>query len=76
MHFLKKDDILLKLAELKIANKIIERKSSVKFLGVMLDEIILRKIHMHRIEKNIKNIGLLNRANRYLNQTSLQTNYF
>ena len=56
--------------------KIIERKSSVKFLGVMLDEIILRRIHMRRIEKSVKNIGLLNRANRYLNQTSLKTNYF
>ena len=38
--------------ELKIGNSIIKRKSSVKFLGVMLDENISRKDHIKTIEKN------------------------
>ena len=35
-----KDKLPLKIPELKIGNSIIKRKSSVKFLGVMVDENI------------------------------------
>ena len=35
-----RDKLPLKMPELKIGNSIIKRKSSVKFLGVMLDETI------------------------------------
>ena len=35
-----RDKLPLKMPELKIGNSIIKRKSSVKFLGVMLDENI------------------------------------
>ena len=52
-----------KMSELKIGNSIIKRRSSVKFLGVMLDENILWKDHTKTIEKKLaKNIGLLYRA--------------
>ena len=47
-----KDKLSLKMHELKIGNSIIKRKSSVKFLGVMLDENISRKDHIKTIEKN------------------------
>ena len=44
MHFFHKDSVkdnmLLKLPDLQIANKTIERTFSIKFLGVILDENI------------------------------------
>ena len=54
-----KDNIPLKLPDLKIANKIIERTFSIKFLGIMLVENITWKDHIHTIEKKIaKTLGL------------------
>ena len=47
-----RDMLPLKMPELKIGNSIIKRKSSVKFLGVMLDENISWKDHIKTIEKN------------------------
>ena len=47
------DTLPLKIPELKIGNSIIKRKSSVKFLGVMLDEQISCKDHTKTIEKKI-----------------------
>ena len=44
-----KDNIHLKLPDLHISNKSIERKSSIKFLGVMLDEHIAWNDHIHAI---------------------------
>ena len=68
-----RDKLPLKMSELKIGNGIIKRKSSVKFLGVMLDENISWKDHIKTIEKKLaKNIGLLYRAKPYLNETSLK----
>ena len=40
------------MPELEIGNSIIKRKSSTKFLGVMLDENILWKYHIKTTEKN------------------------
>ena len=57
-----------------IDNTNIERKSSITFLGVMLDERISSIDHVRTVENKItKNIGLLYRVNRFLNQDSLQT---
>ena len=62
------------MSELKIANKRIERKSSIKFLGVIFDEQISRRIYIHMIHNKIlKNIGLLYRAKQLLDETSLKT---
>ena len=62
-----KDNIPLKLPDLHISNKSIERKSSIKFLGVMLDEHIAWNDHIHAVEKRFaKNIGLLYRAREFL----------
>ena len=72
-----KDTLALKMTELKIGNSIIKRKSSVKFLGVILDENRSCKDHIKTIEKKIaKNIGLLYLAKPYLDETSLKTLYF
>ena len=72
-----KDNIPLKLPDLHISNKSIERKSSIKFLGVMLDEHIAWNDHIHAIEKKLaKNIGLLYRARQFLDKESLKTIYF
>ena len=57
----------LKLTDLQMANKTIERKFSIKFLEVMLDENSTWKDHIHTIEKKIaKNLSLLYRARNLL----------
>ena len=67
----------MKRPELKIGNSIIKRKSSVKFLGVMLDENISWKDHIKTIEKKLaKNSGLLYRTKPYLGERSLKTKCF
>ena len=72
-----KDEILLKLLALMIGNNNIERKSSMKFLGVMLDEHISWTDHVGTTEnKIVKNIDLLYRVSQFLNDSSLKTVYF
>ena len=67
----------MKLTDLHISNKSIDRKSSIMFLGVMLDEHIARNDHTHAIEKKLaKYIGLLYRARQFLDKESLKTIYF
>ena len=62
---------------MKIGSKSIEKTSSIKFLGVMLDKHILWKNHIKTVENKLaKNIGLLNRASCFLNENSLKTFYF
>ena len=57
-----KDEIPLKPPALMIGNNNIERKTSIKFLGVMLDEHISWTDPVRTVEnKKAKNIGLLNR---------------
>ena len=64
-----KDYITLSLSDLHISNKSIERKSSIKFLGVILDEHIAWNYDIHPIEKKLaKNIGLLYRARQFLDK--------
>ena len=72
-----KDNLPLKLPDLHISNKSIERKSSIKFLGEMLDEHIAWNEHIHAKEKKLaKNIGLIYRARQFLDKESLKTLYF
>ena len=60
-----------------IGNNNIERKSSMKFLGVMLDEHISWTDHVGTTEnKIVKNIDLLYRVSQFLNDSSLKTVYF
>ena len=51
-----RDNIPLKLPDLKIANNSIERTTSIKFLGIMIDENITWEDHIHTIEKNLQRI--------------------
>ena len=55
-----KDKIHLKLPTLKIGNKAIEKRPSIKFLEVMLDENVSWRYHIKTVKKKLsKNIGLL-----------------
>ena len=72
-----KDDLTLKLPALKIADNNIERKTIIKFLGVMLDENIYREEHIRTDETKLaKNIGLLYSAKPLLKEKSLKSIYF
>ena len=62
-----RDKIPLKLPTLEIGNKVIEKRTSIKFLGVMLDENISWKNPIKTVENKLsKNIGLLCRAKNFL----------
>ena len=61
---------------MKIGSKSIKKTSSIKFLGVMLDEHISWKDHIKTANKFAKNIGLIYRASYFLNEHSLKTIYF
>ena len=65
------------IPDMKIGSKSIKKTSSIKFLGVMLDEHISWNDHIKTVENKLaKNIGLLNRASYFLNEHSLKTIYF
>ena len=56
----KKDNIPLRLPNLNINGFTIERESSIKFLGVWIDENLTWRDHIHTVENKIaKSIGLL-----------------
>ena len=72
-----KDEIPLKLPALMIGNNNIEKKSPIKYLGVMLDEHISWIDHVRTAEnKIVENIGLLYRVSQFLNEDSFKTVYF
>ena len=52
-----KNDLPLKLPDLKIVNNVLKKQTSVKFLGVMLDGNISWKEHIKTVKKLSKNIG-------------------
>ena len=62
---------------MKIRSKSIEKTSSIKFLGVMLDDHISWNDHIRTVEIRLaKNIGLLNQASYVLDEHFLKTIYF
>ena len=72
-----KDDLPLKLPDLRIVNSILKRQASIKFLGIMLDENILWKEHIKTVENKLsKNIGLLCKSKQLLDNESLKSIYF
>ena len=72
-----KDDLPLKLADLNIVNSVLKRQSSIKLLGVMLDENISWKGHIKTVENKLsKNIGLLCKSKQLLDTESLKSIYF
>ena len=73
----KKDDIPLRLPKLIISNYEIQRKESIKFLGVLLDQHLTWKEHTKLIENKIaKNIGILYKARPYLDKSALLWLYY
>ena len=73
----KKDDIPLRLPKLIISNYEIQRKESIKFLGVLLDQHLTWKEHTKLIENKIaKNIGMLYKARPYLDKNVLLWLYY
>ena len=72
-----KEDIPVKLPALMVGSNNIEKTSSIKFSGVMLDEHISWIDHVRTVENKIaKNILLLYRASQFLNEDSFKTVYF
>ena len=58
-----KDNLPLKLPIIKINSFEIKITTSIKFLGIMVDENLTWNNHIHKLENKLsKNIGLLYRA--------------
>ena len=67
----------MRLPELKINNVRIERETTTKFLGVLLDENITWRNHIACVENKItKNLGLLYKARHLLNTVCTKQLYF
>ena len=72
-----KDNLSLQLPNLKINNNEIKRSSSIKFLGVLVDENLTWIDHITLVEKKLsKNLGLLHKAKNYLNKKSMLSLYY
>ena len=73
----KKDNIPLRLSNRNINGFTTERESSIKFLGVWIDENLTWRDHVHTVENKIaKNIGLLYQGKHYLDDNCLKQIYF
>ena len=58
-----KNNIPLKLPMLAINGKVIERTTSIKFFGILLDEHLSKRNHISVVENKVsKNIGILYKA--------------
>ena len=58
-------------------NQVMKRQSSIKFLGILLNENLSWKEHLKLTENKIaENIGLIYKAKPYLNKDSLLALYF
>ena len=72
-----RDNLPLQLPVLKINNYEIKRSSSIKFLGVMVDEHLKWKDHINVIENKLsKNLGLSHKAKQFLNAKAMKSLYF
>ena len=75
--FRQKCNINLKLPMLAINAKVIERTTSIKFLGNLLDEHLSWKNNIPVVENKVsKNIGILHKAKNIFSKGGLKTLYF
>ena len=75
--FRQKDNILLKLPMSAINGKVIERTTSIKFLGILLNEHLSQKNDISVVENKVsKNVGLLQKAKNIFSKRCLKTLYF
>ena len=71
------DSIPLRLPTVTFSSIEIKRESSVKSLGVIIDENVTWNKHIELVENKIsKNIGILYRDSHYLDKESLKSIYF
>ena len=71
------ENIPLKLSLLQLNSNVIERESSLKFLGVILDEHLTWEKHMQLVENKVsKNVGVLYKASKLINSKCLPSIYF
>ena len=74
---MKQKNLLLQLPNLKINSNEIKRSSSIKFLGVLVDENLTWIDHITLVENKLsKNLGLLHKAKNYLNEKSMVNLYY
>ena len=67
-----KDDI-----SIKIANKTLEKKNVTNYLGVIIDDKLSWKNHIHSINIKLrKGIGILNKLKDFVNLTTLKSLYY
>ena len=72
-----KDNLPLKLPVLSINDYEIQRSSSIKFLGVMVDEHLSWNDHISILENKLsKSLGLLYKAKKYLNTKAMTSLYY
>ena len=74
----RRDDLPRKLQKLFVNNQVIKRQSSIKFLGILLDENLSWKEHLKLTENKIakKKIELIYKAKPYLNKDSFLALFF
>ena len=73
----KKSNNPLRLLNLNINGLTVEHDSSIKFLGVWIDENLTWRNHIQTIENKIaKNVGLLYQGKYYLDENCLKQSYF
>ena len=73
----KNDYIPLPLPKLIINNYEIQRKKSIEFLGVLLDQHLTQKEHVKLAQNKIaKNIGILYKTRPYLDKRTLLCLYY
>ena len=73
----KKDIIALWLPNLNINGFTVERESSIKFLGVWIDENLEWRDHIHTVENKIaESIGLLYQGKHYFDKNYPKQIYF
>ena len=64
----------LKLLMLAINGKVIQRKTSIKFLGILLEEHLSWKNHISIVEIKVsENIGILYKAKNIFSKVGLKT---
>ena len=72
-----RDNIPLRLPEILINEKKLQRKQVTKFLDVILDENITWKSHINSIETKLsKSIGIIYKVRQFLNYNCLKNLYF
>ena len=72
-----RDDIPLKLPDLRICNNVIERVTHIKFLGLIIDETLSWDQHIMKLESQIaKTIGMIYKVRSFLNERCLKLIYF